>query len=68
VGSLSYPARKAHAPRYTGIGCLFGSATFFHIIPKKERFSEKNIIEHETCVFIFLTNSAESFLILGRAE
>ena len=32
VCSLSYPARKAHAPYYVVICGLFGCATFLHII------------------------------------
>ena len=37
VCSLSYPARKAHAPYYMLIGGLSVSAIFFHIISQTTR-------------------------------
>jgi hypothetical protein len=49
---LSHPARKAHAPYYIACG-LLGSTIFFHIIPQTAGFSEKKVIENETC-FDFL--------------
>jgi hypothetical protein len=39
VCSLSYPVRNAHAPYYI---ILSGCSVFFHIISKKERFSERS--------------------------
>jgi len=44
--SLIYATRKAHAPYYIVICGLSGCTTFFYIISKTLRLSEKNVIEH----------------------
>jgi hypothetical protein len=48
VCSLSYPACNAHAPYYI---ILSGSAVFFHITSKKERFSERSYWTQNVCFY-----------------
>jgi hypothetical protein len=60
VCSLSYPARKAHAPCYIVICGLSSSTALFHIIPYMTRFSQK-VIKHKMC-FDFLYNFCLKYL------
>jgi hypothetical protein len=52
VRSLSYPARKAHAPYYIVICSLSGPTTIFHIVSSTARISEKTLLDIK-CVFWF---------------
>jgi hypothetical protein len=57
VCSISYPARKAHAPYYIAICSLSGSTIFFHIIStNRVIFGRKSL--NIKCVLIFSTNFA----------
>ena len=56
VYSLSYPARKAHAPYYIVICGQSGSTIFSTLCHKRHDFQKKKkIIEHKMCVLIFTT-------------
>jgi hypothetical protein len=68
VCSLSYQACKTHEPYCTVICGLSGCTIIFHIILKRERFSEKQVIEHKMCVLIFSTNLSKELLILRRIQ
>jgi len=68
VCSLSYQACKTHEPYYIVICGLSGCTIIFHIILKRERFSEKQVIEHKMCVLIFSTNLSKELLILRRIQ
>jgi len=54
VCSLSYPARKPHAPYYI---IIYGLSVYIILshITKKARFPGKNFIEHKWYVLILFT-------------
>jgi hypothetical protein len=66
VCSLSYPARKAHAPYYNVICGLSDSSTLPHIISSKARLSEKELLSIIQVFWCFLQVCCEIFLILRR--
>jgi hypothetical protein len=65
--SLSYTARKAHAPYCTVICGLSGSTMFFHILTNGKIFRKKLL--KIKCVFWFsLQLLSETYLILRRNQ
>jgi len=64
VGSLRYPACKAHAPHRIAISDLSGCTIFFHVISSMPRSSGKKRLLNVK----FLYRFCEIFLIFGRIQ
>jgi len=67
VGLVSHHAMRMRIVVLLSVACLVVQY-FFTLSQKWDNFRKENIIEQETCVFIFPKISTESFLILEKFE